>query len=206
MSQWQMGDSFRAANYELPSWSNQEERSASAECWAPQASSFHHDAQQLAHMWRANLAMSEAPLALRFEPSPEPQHLATRLELQAEQAEKPYARDAHEAAPHGNDSQSGSPLSRIYDILDVHSPSTRWLEQRGYMESFKSPDCTLDLTFGMDSRGSKVGAVVTAPDGTKRTVIACEGGACFQRLTAANGQELVKFLSSGQIVELNQNR
>jgi len=92
----------------------------------------------------------------------------------------------------GKDSPPATPLSQIYNTLDVHSDSSRWLDARGYLESFKSPDCTLDLNFGLDARGTKVGAVMTAPDGTKRTVVACEGGATFQRLSSASGQEMVE--------------
>lgn len=218
MSNWQLGDGFSAASPQsrdlAQSWSNQEEESRTSqnECWGPQAkaSSFHCDASQLGFLWRTQNqgSANEAPLSLRFEPNREEAHLATRVEFSAEGAESHYLRnDVKEQAHAVKDSNiSGSPLSRIYDILDVHSASSRWLEQRGYLEAFKSPNCTLDLSFGTDSAGSKVGAIVTAPDGTKRTVIACEGGASFQRLTAANGQELVKFLSSGQIVELNPER
>ncbi len=199
MSQWHLGDGFRSASSPqsgelMQSWINQEESQAGKECW-PQAnakaSSFHYDASQLAQSWRQNQTVSEAPLA-------------ARLEITNKERSESFRRnDAAEAQP-GKDSVPSTPLSRIYDILDVHSPSSRWLDSRGYLEAFKSPDCTLDLTFGTD--GSKVGAVVTAPDGTKRTVVSCEGGSTFQRLTASNGQELVKFLSSGQIVELNPNR
>ncbi|MBX9688049.1 MAG: hypothetical protein K2X27_15185 [Candidatus Obscuribacterales bacterium] len=217
MSQWQIGDGFRAASQSrelLQSWSNQEEEKttgqASAECWSPsaRASSFHFDATQLGHVSKVHTP-AEAPLAARVEQLETPkieQSLATRVELHSEHAEGLLRRpDAPEHSFAGQDKQS-TPLSRIYDILDVHSASSRWLEQRGYLEAFKSPNCTLDLNFGTDASGSRVGAVMTAPDGTKRTVIACEGGNSYQRLTAANGQELVKFLSSGQIVELNHKR
>jgi hypothetical protein len=148
---------------------------------------------------------SETPLAARFDPpAREEAPLAARLELtHNDRSESSFIRDAREVAVPGKDSQPVTPLSQIYNILDVHSDSSRWLDARGYLESFKSPDCTLDLNFGLDARGTKVGAVMTAPDGTKRTIVACEGGTTFQRLTAANGQEMVKFLSSGQIVEIN---
>lgn len=205
MSQWQTGDGFRSgssAHSELvQSWSQKEEGNSinSADCWAPpHASSFHFDANQCPQLGGRQAAY-ETPLATRFEPQPHKDDfpLAARLEISNDRAEQAYR---NEAAPASNDA---TPLSRIHDILDVHSPSSRWLEQRGYLEAFKSPNCTLDMTFSSDKGGSKVGAVLTAPDGTRRTVVACEGGATFQRLTGSNGQELVKFLSSGQIVELN---
>jgi hypothetical protein len=212
MSQWQTGDSFRAsaalAHDFLQGWSNQEDNNSRAtfECWGPQsqpvkASSFHFDASQFGQP-----QLNETPLAARFEAQPrEEAPLAARLEItHNDRPESVLRNDAKEALSGGKDNQT--PLSRIYDILDVHSQSSRWLDKRGYLEPFKSPDCTLDLNFGTDARGSKVGAVMTAPDGTRRTVVACEGGITFQRLTGANGQELVKFLSSGQIVELNPNR
>jgi hypothetical protein len=210
MSQWQQGDSFRTsaslAHDFLQSWSNQEESNTGAayECWGPnvKASSFHYDAAQFGQFAQAQPC--DTPLAKRFESQPKDETpLAARLEI-IDRAESALRNDARDSASEGKDSQS--PLSRIYDILDVHSNSSRWLEQRGYLEAFKSPDCTLDINFGTDARGSKVGAVMTAPDGTRRTVVACEGGVTFQRLTGANGQELVKFLSSGQIVELNPSR
>ncbi len=208
MSQWQIGDGFGSVSPQSreihQSWSNQEEEQsrASAEAWGPQqgkASSFHYVPDN--HLQYARIAPSfhEAPLAARFEPNQYEAPLSTRIDMHGdERAEHRYTRNesAHEAT-------ESTPLSRIYDILDVHSQSSKWLEARGYLDSFKSPNCTLDLNFGTDARGSKIGAVVTAPDGTKRTVVSCEGGLSFQRLTAANGQELVKFLSSGQIVELN---
>jgi len=148
---------------------------------------------------------SETPLAARFDPpAREEAPLAARLELtHNDRSESAFIRDAREMALPGKDSPPATPLSQIYNTLDVHSDSSRWLDARGYLESFKSPDCTLDLNFGLDARGTKVGAVMTAPDGTKRTVVACEGGATFQRLSSASGQEMVKFLSSGQIVEIN---
>ncbi len=216
MSQWQYGDGFGAVSHQsngemMQSW-NQEKNNlrAQAEAWGatPQASSFHYDA--MSQYWRhattpANAAavVEAPPLALRFEPNKEEEApLATRVELgHHDRAESLLRNDAKENLFAAAKDQPSTPLSRIYDILDVHSASSRWLEQRGYLEAFKSPNCTLDLTFGTD--GSKVGAVVTAPDGSKRTVVAADGGVSFQRLTAANGQELVKFLSSGQIVELN---
>jgi hypothetical protein len=205
MSQWQSGDGFRSGSPQqsqelLQSWSGKEEGNTSAECWAPHASSFHFDANTYPFSGRAQNA-HETPLAARFEPVREEHPLAARLEIS--QHENIEHRSLREVAQSSNNVADSSPLSRIYDILDVQSPSSRWLEQRGYLEAFKSPNCMLDLTFGTDKGGSKVGAVMTAPDGTKRTVVACEGGATFQRLTASNGQELVKFLSSGQIVELN---
>lgn len=192
----------------LQSWSNQDEVNhpsvASAEAWAPQAkaSSFQLDPTLLAQFGRFHQPAAEAapaPLATRFETAREESHLATRLEI-------PHMNDVKELSTAAKDQREATPLSRIYDILDVHSDSSRWLEKNGYLESFKSPDCTLDLTFGTDPKGSKIGAVMTAPDGTKRTVVSCEGGVTFQRLTAADGRELVKFLSSGQIVELNPKR
>jgi hypothetical protein len=209
MSQWQIGDGFRASsqsNDVLQSWSNKEEEisRASAECWGPdvKASSFHFDPTQFGQFGK-NLA-GETPLALRFDTQKDEAPLAARLELNHnERVEGSLLRNDSPVQQAGKDSQAGTPLSQIYDILDVQSSSSRWLDQRGYLESFKSPDCVLDLNFSTDARGSKVGAVMTAPDGTKRTVVACEGGTTFQRLTSANGQELVKFLSSGQIVELN---
>lgn len=99
-----------------------------------------------------------------------------------------------------------TPLGRVNQMLDDNSQSTRWLKERGYLEAFKSENCTLELSFGNDRSGGKVGAVLIAPDGTKRTAVACENGTSFQRLTGPNGQELVKFLSSGQIIELNPYR
>lgn len=212
MSQWQIGDSFGAATPQshgelMQSCLNQENTRAQAEVWdsSPKASSFHYDASQVAQYWKqgaVNEAPQQAPLSLRFEPNKEEEApLATRVEFNAERAENMFMRGDATRDTAAKDTPA-TPLSQIYDILDVHSASSRWLEQRGYLEAFKSPDCTLDLTFGTD--GNKVGAVVTAPDGSKRTVVACEGGVSFQRLTAANGQELVKFLSSGQIVELNR--
>lgn len=205
MSQWQTGDSFRtpsSSNDFLQSWSNQEENSkASFECWGPQvkaSSSFHFEPTQFGEYAHP---VSEKPLSARYEPQKEESRLAARLEITHNERLEARRDEVRETARAGKDSLT--PLSRIYDILDVHSTSSRWLDQRGYLEPFKSPECTLDLNFGTDARGSKVGAVMTAPDGTRRTVVACEGGVTFQRLTAANGQELVKFLSSGQIVELN---
>ncbi len=210
MSQWQSGDGFGSVSPQSrelhQSWTNQEENQsrASAEAWGPQqskASSFHYVPDHQLLYARAAQAVNEAPLSARYDAKPVEAPLATRIEMNNgnERVENHYTR--HEAVH--QESKESTPLSCIYDILDVHSQSSRWLEQRGYLESFKSPNCTLDLTFGTDARGSKIGAVVTAPDGTKRTVVSCEGGLSFQRLTAANGQELVKFLSSGQIVELN---
>ncbi len=221
MSQWQIGDGFSTVSPQshgeiMQSWNqeNNNTRSAQAEAWSEQqnvkASSFHYDASQVAQYWRHSTTThtaNEAPLSLRIEPKREEEApLATRVELgNNERAESNYLRNEAKDAPlAGKDNVSNTPLSRIYDILDVHSASSRWLEQRGYLEAFKSPNCTLDLTFGTE--GNKVGAVMTAPDGSKRTVVACEGGVSFQRLTASNGQELVKFLSSGQIVEMNPNR
>lgn len=210
MSQWQQGDGFRAASSPqtqelLQGWTNKEEENSrtSQELWAaPHASSFHYDANQYAYLGRQNSA-GEAPLHARFESRKDELPLAARLEISNDRAENHILRnEGKDAAQAGKDNQNVTPLSRIYDILDVQSASSRWLEQRGYLDSFKSPNCTLDLTFGTDARGSKVGAVMTAPDGTKRTMVACEGGATFQRLTASDGRELVKFLSSGQIVEL----
>ena len=215
MSQWQTGDSFRTSASLGPdflqSWPNTEENNnsnASAECWGRQvkASSFHFDASQFGHFARTPES-TEMPLSTRMEPQHrEESPLATRLEITNNDRPEIALRtvETREASQAGKDNQT--PLSRIYDILDVHSNSSRWLDTRGYLEPFKSPDCTLDLTFGTDARGSKIGAVMTAPDGSRRTVVACEGGVTFQRLTGANGQELVKFLSSGQIVELNPNR
>lgn len=206
MSQWQSGDGFRTGSSSqsqelLQSWSGKEEGNTSAECWSPHASSFHFDANALPFSGKAHSA-HETPLAARFEPAREEHPLSARLEIsQHENIESRSLREIREQNTKSAD--DSSPLSRIYDILDVQSPSSRWLEQRGYLEAFKSPNCMLDLTFGTDKGGGKVGAVMTAPDGTKRTVVACEGGATFQRLTASTGQELVKFLSSGQIVELN---
>ncbi len=210
MSQWHIGDGFGSASPQsreiLQSWSNQEQEQsrASAEAWGPQqaqprASSFHYVPDNSLLYSRVAHGLNEAPLAARFEPNQHEAPLSTRIDMHGDQqAEHRYMR------PDGaQEVKESTPLSRIYDILDVHSQSSKWLEQRGYLEAFKSPNCTLDLTFGTDERGSKIGAVVTAPDGTKRTVVSCEGGTSFQRLTAANGQELVKFLSSGQIVELN---
>ena len=209
MSQWQIGDSFGAASPQshgelMQSVLNQENTRAQAEAWQTshvQASSFHYDAGQLAQYWRQGTAVNEAaPLSLRFEPNKEEEApLATRIELGNERAESNYLRS--EAKEQAQPAKDVTPLSSIYDILDVHSPSSRWLDQRGYLDAFKSPECTLDLNFGSD--GNRVGAVVTAPDGSKRTVVAYEGGVSIQRLTAGNGQEMVKFLSSGQIVELN---
>lgn len=209
MSQWQTGDGFGASSLSrelLQSWTNQDEQSntttASSECWAPQVkpSSFHFDPSLLGHF-----QVAEQPLATRFDPQPlrEESPLAARLELtNADRLENSFTQP-REATQAGKDT---SPLSQIYNILDVHSDSSRWLDQRGYLEAFKSPDCTLDLNFGTDARGSKIGAVMTAPCGSRRTVVACEGGTTFQRLTGANGQELVKFLSNGQIVELDPKR
>lgn len=229
MSQWPLGDSFRSSAVQnsevLQSWSYKEESSESLshqyqlmgkqdlkQEHAPQAnmspavraSSFHQDTFEL---WRTTQTpvQEQAPLALRFEPPQreEQQNLAARVDFAGDSFENQLRPKEVFDAKANKDS---SPLSRIYDILDVHSASSRWLEQRGYLEAFKSPDCTLDLSFGMMGQASKVGAVVTAPDGSKRTVIACEGGSTFQRLTGSDGRELVKFLSSGQIVELNPQR
>lgn len=107
---------------------------------------------------------------------------------------------------HAERKTSLSPLGTVNAMLEDHSPSSQWLKERGYLDAFKSANCTLELSFGADKGGGKVGAVLVAPDGTKRTAVACENGTSFQRLTGPNGQELVKFLSSGQIIELNPYR
>lgn len=114
--------------------------------------------------------------------------------------------ERHRYDPNEQKSTSITPLGRVNSMLDDHSPSSQWLKDRGYLESFKSDKCTLELSFGADKGGGKVGAVLLAPDGTKRTVVACENGTSFQRLTGPNGQELVKFTSSGQVIELNPYR
>lgn len=219
MSQWPLGDSFRSSSLQnsevLQSWSYKEDNAevARPSMQAPEqaaqtagvrASSFHQETFELWRNTQSNQVVAEAPLALRFEPPKQEPNLATRLDYVEDRIEHKQLRhtDASDRALQQKEANK-SPLSRIYDILDVHSASSRWLEQRGYLEAFKSPNCTLDLSFSTQGQAGKVGAVVTAPDGSKRTVIACEGGTTFQRLTASDGRELVKFLSSGQIVELN---
>ena len=152
-----------------------------------QSWNFEPNPQQNAEMWHGRaipgLSKADANALQRLEISD--RSAATRIEFP--QPEK----------------QSLTPLGRVNDMLDDSSPSSRWLKERGYLDSFKSADCTLELSFGNDKSGGKVGAVLVAPDGTKRTAVACENGTSFQRLTGPNGQELVKFLSSGQIIELN---
>lgn len=96
-----------------------------------------------------------------------------------------------------------SPLGRVNEMLDDNSPSSRWLKERGYLEAFKPENCTLELSFGSDRRGNRVGAVLVAPDGTKRTAVAFENGSTCQRVTGPNGEELVTFLSNGNVIELN---
>lgn len=99
---------------------------------------------------------------------------------------------------------SVSPLTRVNQILEEHSETSRWLNQRGYLESFKSPNCVLDLSFSTEKTVLKVGAVLNAPDGSKRTVVACDDGTSFQRITGPRGQEIVRFMSNGQIVEFGK--
>jgi hypothetical protein len=172
-------------------------------CSDPRASSFHFDASQFLQFGRKN-EKSKPPVPPRFEPVDQ---TARSMRFQTPQLDslKPPPTWSHPS----KESKTGpdpTPLSRIYDILDAGSQSSRWLLQRGYLEPFKSPDCRLEINFGQGVGASKVAAVVTAPDGSRRTIVACAGGITFQRLTGAAGQELVKFLSSGQVVEFTPER
>lgn len=150
-----------------------------------QSWNFDPNSQQNAEVWHGKaipgLSKADATALQRLEIS---ENLATKFEFPKQEKQL-------------------TPLGRVNEMLDDNSPSTRWLRERGYLEAFKSENCTLELSFGNDRSGGKVGAVMVAPDGTKRTAVACENGTSFQRLTGPNGQELVKFLSSGQIIELN---
>jgi hypothetical protein len=188
----------------LESWSSWQKANSETvnDAPLPQASSFHFDAVPFLSCPQRQTP-EEIPMAARFEPAdPSGRTLLASFEINCEGSSTGLA----DRAPSKREVNSSTPLSQIYDIIDVQSKSSRWLAQRGYLEPFKSPDCRLDLNFGSDGQGSKVAVVLTAPNGARRTVVALEGGVSFQRITGANGQELVKFLSSGQIVEFNPNR
>lgn len=96
------------------------------------------------------------------------------------------------------DYQGETPFGRVERILALDSTSSKWLEEKGYLKMFTSPNCTLDMSFTTDA---KVSAVLTSPEGFRRTVVCCPDGKSFQRITAPNGEEMVRFLSSGQVEE-----
>lgn len=85
----------------------------------------------------------------------------------------------------------GSPFAVVNYILSESSASSRWLRATGFIDQgFENGH--LDMRFHPDGA---VVAVLTFPDGRKRTVVCRQDGCYFQRLTNATGEELVRFSS-----------
>lgn len=209
MSVWPIGDGFRPVSAQsrelLNSWNTSEESETAqpvAENWAAR-NNLLSDLQPVQQQQIANLPSMEiessAPVAKSIIPQEiKSSHERTieKFDLLAEKAAE--SRAFNKYAPIKD--TSAPPLTRVNQILDEHSETSRWLNQRGYLDVFKSSSCVLDITFSTE-KSVKVAAVLKAPDGSKRTVVACDDGTTFQRITGPRGQEIVQFMSNGQIVE-----
>lgn len=203
MSVWPLGDGSRAVSAQsrelLKSWDDEEALEAEKASWAISNGI-------LADLQRTDGVTSKLLPGMDIQVTTIPQEftrsaetpLMQRVELPTERTEQAAAFNKYVSVK----DTSVSPLTRVNQVLEENSDSSRWLNQRGYLEAFKSPDCMLDISFSTaDKNVLKVGAVMSAPDGSKRTVVACDDGTTFQRITGPGGQEIVKFLSNGQIVE-----
>lgn len=210
MSVWPLGDGFRAVSAQsrelLKSWNDNEsesEKQAAGSWTATSGIMALADLQRSADQTAPVLPEVNLQLAvLGAENARQPEiPLMQRIELPSERAEAEFSKYAPVK------DTSVSPLTRVNLILEEGSESSRWLNQRGYLEAFKSPQCVLDISFSTADKNSlKVGAVLSAPDGSKRTVVACDDGTTFQRITGPGGREIVKFLSNGQIVEFGADQ
>ena len=209
MSVWTLGDSSRAVSAQsrelLNSWNSSEEsldESSAPQSWASQngllALSDMQRTNPLATLPNMSLDVTTVAPELKSAEATQP----LRLELPVGRVEKEAAFARY--APIKD--TSVSPLARVNQTLEENSESSRWLNQRGYLEAFKSPNCVLDISFSTDKNLLKVGAVLSAPDGSKRTIVACDDGTSFQRISGPGGQEIVKFLSNGQIVEFGDTK
>lgn len=211
MSIWPLGDSSRAVSAQsrelLKSWDDEE--SVVEEPGKTAAGNWAVRNGILADLQRGNVvATTELPcidlqvttIVPEMTRPVDATLMQQRIELPSERTESAF----NKYAPVKD--TSVSPLTRVNQILEENSDSSRWLNQRGYLEAFKSPNCMLDISFSTaDKNVLKVGAVMSAPDGSKRTVVACDDGTTFQRITGPGGQEIVKFLSNGQIVEFGND-
>lgn len=202
MSVWPLGDGSRAVSAQsrelLKSWDDEEALEAEKTSWAT-SNGILADLQRSDAVAAKSLPSMDIQVAIPQELTRSVETpLMQRVELPTERAETTAAFNKYASVK----DTTVSPLTRVNQALEENSDSSRWLNQRGYLEAFKSPDCMLDISFSTaDKNVLKVGAVMSAPDGSKRTVVACDDGTTFQRITGPGGQEIVKFLSNGQIVE-----
>ncbi len=209
MSVWPIGDGFRAVSAHsrelLNSW-NDDEVNRNEEVSTGSWTSTNGLLSELQRTQSsANLPSMELDSSAPVIPPPETKAveahpITERLELSIERVDSRAAFNKYVPLK----DTSVSPLTRVNLILEEHSETSRWLNQRGYLEAFKSPNCMLDITFSTEKTLLKVGAVLNAPDGSRRTVVACDDGTSFQRITGPRGQEIVRFMANGQIVEFGK--
>jgi hypothetical protein len=65
------------------------------------------------------------------------------------------------------------------------------------MQHFTSTDCFVDMS--MTPEGG-MNAVLRAPSGLRRTIVCRADGTSAQRVTGANGEELIRFNNDGEPV------
>ncbi len=94
-------------------------------------------------------------------------------------------------------SSSSTPFQMVSDILSPESPSSRFLAQHQLLNKFISADCIQDVSMAPDG---SVRGVLKSADGYRRTLVCRQDGTSSQRITAPDGEEIVRFSFNGQII------
>lgn len=91
-----------------------------------------------------------------------------------------------------------SPFQMVSEILAPESPSSRFLAQHQLLNKFISSDCIQDVSMAPDG---SVRGVLKSADGYRRTLVCRADGTSSQRISGPNGEEIVRFSQSGQIIQ-----